>query len=290
MAEPLDLETDDIGYDRDGPVAYVTFDRPEKHNALTGEMTTAFRRALLHADDSDEVRAIIVTGAGDEAFCAGGDLEDHMPGIEVGGDDGDAGDEDEESDEGEGGIMFRHDHLTTPIVAAVNGYCVAAGMEFLQATDIRIAAESAEFGLQEPRWGLSPMGGSHVRLPRQIPYCRAMEFLLTGDLFSAEEAADAGLVNRVVPDGEALSAAEDVAAKIVRNSPFAVEKIKETVVRSRYREEEAAFRLETEIAEDVYDHEEAAEGLAAFAEKREPAYAIDWTPSRRDDGEDRDED
>ena len=110
-----------------------------------------------------------------------------------------------------------------------------------------------------------------------------MEFLLTGDLFSAEEAKDAGLINRVVPDGEALVHAEDIAAKIVRNSPFAVRKIKETVVRTRYAEEEQAFRLETEIAKDVYDHADAKEGLTAFSERRDPDYAINWTPSRRRD-------
>lgn len=275
MDKELKLETDHIEYKQDGPVAYITFNRPQKHNALTREMSVGLRQALLHADDSDEVRAIIVTGEGDEAFCAGGDLEEYMPEIEVGA-----------ADESDDSIMFRHDHLTTPIVAAVNGYCVAAGMEFLQATDIRIAAESAEFGLQEPRWGISPKGGSHVRLPRQLPYCRAMEFLLTGDLFSAAEAEDMGLINQVVPDGEALSTAEDVAAKIVRNSPFAVEKIKETVVRSRYLEEKEAFHLETEIAKEVYDHEEADEGLAAFAEGRDPTYAIDWEPSRRVEDDD----
>jgi enoyl-CoA hydratase len=168
--------------------------------------------------------------------------------------------------------MLRDEQITTPIVAAVNGYCVAGGMEFLQATDIRIAAESATFGLQEPRWGICPMGGSHVRLPRQIPYCRAMEFLLTGDLFSARRAADAGLINEVVPDGEALSRAEEFAASIAENSPFAVQKIKETVLETRQMVEADAFRVETEHAREVFEHEDAREGLSAFAEDRDPSF------------------
>lgn len=266
----MDLETDHVRCEIDGPVAYVTIDRPERHNALTAEMSAGLRTALTETDDDEDVRVVIVTGAGDEAFCAGGDLENHMPDVEVnGGEDGD--------------LMFRHRDLTTPLVAAVNGVCVAAGMEFLQVTDIRIADRSARFGLQEPRWGLSPMGGSHVRLPRQIPYCRAMEFLLTGDLFPAEHALEAGLINEIVPDGEALDRAEEVAASIVENSPFAVRAIKETVQRTRSRPEAEAFRIETELAKPVYDHPDAAEGMDAFAEDRTPSYAVDWTPSRREE-------
>ena len=264
----MDLGTDNVRHDIDGPVAYVTIDRPERHNALTADMSTALRTAVSEMDENEAVRVIIITGAGEEAFCAGGDLEEHMPDIDVDGD--------QNSD-----LMFRHRTLTTPIIAAVNGYCVAAGMEFLQVTDIRIADRSAQFGLQEPRWGISPMGGSHVRLPRQLPYCRAMEFLLTGDLFSADHAREAGLINEVVPDGEALNRAEEVAASILKNSPFAVRKIKETVEKTRSRPESEAFRIETRIAEQVYDHSDADEGMSAFAEDRDPSYAVDWTPSRR---------
>ena len=218
--------TEGLRYETDDTIAYVTFDRPDKHNSLTPEMMQAGARAIHDADADDDVRAIVVTGAGDEAFCTGPD-----PDIEPDEDD----------------LFLRHDLVRTPIIAAVNGLCVAGGMEFLEATDIRIAAESARFGLQEPRWGIAPIAGSHVRLPRQVPYCRAMEFLLTGDLFPASHALEAGLVNEVVPDGEALERAESVAASIAENSPEAVQRIKETVHRCAGRRPDDAFRLETQL-------------------------------------------
>jgi len=265
----MKITTEKIQYEEDGPVAYVTLNRPDSHNALTMEMIRGLRKALTGADENESVRAIIVTGAGNEAFCAGGDLKNTMPEID--------------ENEGEGDIMFRRETITTPLIAAVNGYCIAGGMEFLQATDIRIAEANAEFGLQEPRWGLSPRGGSHVRLPRQIPYCHAMEFLLTGELFPAEHAKEVGLVNYVVPDGKSLERAEEIARSIVENSPFAVKKIKETVLRAENLATEEAHQLERDIGETVYDHPEATEGLRAFEEQRTPEFASEWTPSRSEE-------
>ena len=257
------MAIDGIRYEVEEPIAYVTFDRPEKHNSLTPEMMRAGARALHEADADDRVRAIIATGAGDEAFCTGADLGETIE--EATGDDPDVEPDDDD-------LFLRHNPIRTPIISAVNGFCVAGGMEFLQATDIRIAAESARFGLQEPRWGITPVAGSHVRLPRQIPYCRAMEYLLTGDLFPAEHALDAGLINEIVPDGETMERAEEIAGSIAENSPAAIRKIKKTVQRAAGRPTGDAFRVETQIAREAFSTEDALEGPRAFLEDREPPF------------------
>lgn len=255
--------TDSLRYEIDDGTAYLTFDRPEKHNSLTPEMMRDGARAIHDADADDDVRAIVVTGAGDEAFCTGADLEETIPDVVEG--EADLGPDDDD-------LFLRHDSVRTPIIAAVNGLCVAGGMEFLQATDIRITAERSRFGLQEPRWGIAPAAGSHVRLPRQLPYCRAMEYLLTGDLFSASHALEAGLVNEVVPDGEAIARADEVADSIAENSPTAVRKIKETVHRCAGLRPDDAFRLETQLGEEVFATEDAKEGSRAFLEDRNPSF------------------
>jgi enoyl-CoA hydratase len=244
----------------------LTFDRPDRHNALTPAMMTAGAQALRAADRDDEVRAAIVTGAGEAAFCSGADLGETIP--EATGDS-------PEVHPGEDDLFFRHERLDLPVIAAVNGLCVAGGMEFLQATDIRIAAERARFGLQEPRWGIAPVAGSHTRLPGQIPYCEAMRFLLTGDLFPASHAREAGLINEVVPDGETLARAHEVADSIAANSPHAVRKIKEAVQRCYGRRPGEAFRIEHDVAMEVFGHPDAEEGPRAFVEDREPAFRPD---------------
>jgi enoyl-CoA hydratase len=260
-----DSGADGIRYEIDGDTASVTFDRPEALNAFTPAMMRAGARAIHDADGRDEIRAIVVTGAGD-AFCAGADLAETIP----------RWTEDPthvEPDEAD--LHLRRDVVTTPIVAAVNGDCLAGGMEFLQATDVRIAAESARFGLPEPRWGVSPVSGSHVRLPRQLPYARAMEYLLTGGIFPAEHALEAGLVNDVVPDGESLARAEAVVDEIAQNSPHAIGKIKETVLRCDDKPLDDAFRLESEIGRAVFAHQDAVEGPRAFVEGTEPSFRPD---------------
>lgn len=259
----MTTSTERLRYETDGTTAYLTFDRPDKHNSLTPAMMQAGARAIHDADADKDIRAIVVTGSGDEAFCTGADLEETIP--ETTGPEPDIGPGDDD-------LFLRHELVRTLIIAAVNGLCVAGGMEFLQATDIRVAAESARFGLQEPRWGLAPVAGSHVRLPRQVPYCRVMEFLLTGDLFPASHALEAGLVNKVVPDGEALERAEAVADSIAENSPEAVQRIKETVHRCAGLRPDDAFRLETRLGEETFASAHAKEGVEAFTEGREPSF------------------
>jgi enoyl-CoA hydratase len=160
--------------------------------------------------------------------------------------------------------------ICKPIIAAVNGFCIAGGMEFLQGTDLRVAAENATFGLGEVRWGIIPTGGSHIRLPRQIPWAVAMELLLTGQTIDARRAYEIGLVNQVVPFDQLLPASLQLAEKICKNGPLAVRTAKEIAVRALALE--PGFVLEKALGARVFASEDAKEGPRAFTEKRKPRF------------------
>jgi enoyl-CoA hydratase len=168
--------------------------------------------------------------------------------------------------------LLRNHRLRKPLVAAVEGHAVAGGTEILQSTDIRIAGESARFGLAEVTRALFPVGGSTVRLRRQIPYTKAMEILLTGDTLTAAEAERIGLIGRIVPDGQALAEATRIAERIARNGPLAVQAIKRSVQATEGLPEEEALKVELEIGLPIFGTADAKEGTRAFAEKREPRY------------------
>ena len=169
-------------------------------------------------------------------------------------------------------MLLRTYDLFKPVVAAVNGFCLAGGMEMLQATDIRIASTNASIGLSEVKRAIIPAGGSLVRLARQIPYCKAMEILLVGDAISAEEAHRCGLVNYVVEPDELMPTAEKFARQIAENGPLALKAIKEGVVRTTGIPLEDAVKLELELGRQVMKSEDAKEGPRAFMEKRKPRY------------------
>ncbi|WP_254861540.1 enoyl-CoA hydratase/isomerase family protein [Halovivax gelatinilyticus] len=255
-----------VRYTAEGPIATIVFDRPSRRNALTREMVETFLASIRAAEERPEIRAIVVAGA-DGDFCAGGDIDELIPAYVDDIDDESFGPDDELF-----AFALRYESISTPIVAAVTGACIGAGMELLHATDIRIAGESAEFGHQEPRWGLFPAGGATVRLPRQVPYCRAMEYLLTGDRFDAEHARQAGLVNEVVPSADVRDRARTVAESIAANSPTAVAAIKSSVVGGLDRRMTDAFALEAELAREAWTSADAAEGIAAFREGRPPSF------------------
>ena len=260
--------TDHLLVERDGHIVTVTMNRPDARNAWSGEMLAAMADAWDMIDGDPEVRVAILTGAGG-SFCAGADLK-AMSSARKTGDDG-------FSDKVRGADlafkgMLRSYRLRKPLIAAVEGVAVAGGTEILQASDIRIAGESAFFGLAEVRRALFPIGGSTVRLRRQIPYTKAMEILLTGDTFSAAEALKLGLIGRVVPDGQALAEAHDVAERIARNGPLAVQAIKRSVQETEGLPEEEALKIELEMGLPVFASEDAKEGPRAFAEKRDATY------------------
>ena len=166
--------------------------------------------------------------------------------------------------------MLRDVEIYKPIIAAVNGFCIAGGMEMLQGTDIRIAAEHASFGIGEPRRGLFPGGGSTVKLPRQIPFPWAMEILLTAEPISAQKAYHYGIVNEVVPLPDLMPTAMRYAELICKNGPLAVRKVKESALKGLGLPLKEALEQEMVYAGDVFSTEDAMEGIHAFQEKRAP--------------------
>jgi enoyl-CoA hydratase len=265
--------------ERRGHVLIVTMNRPHARNALSGPMLALMRQAWDEVDQDPGIRACVLTGAGG-AFCAGADLKamarDH-PGDRFSG-----GTSNGAAAAGAGGAgrqdmtvlepLLKGRRLTKPLIAAVEGPAIAGGTEILQATDIRVAGESARFGISEARWGLFPLGGSAVRLTRQIPYTIAADLLLTGRHITAAEARDIGLIGHVVPDGQALPRALEIADQVAANGPVAVRAILETIRVTEGLPENEAFKLEAALGMSVFTSEDAKEGPRAFAEKRTPQF------------------
>jgi enoyl-CoA hydratase len=257
--------------ERQGHTMVITMNRPKRYNALTGAMLARMYDAMVEACADDDVRSIILTGA-EGNFCSGADLRAMA---------GDAEDTDSEIDVAARMAddpdlpykgLLRHYQPSKPLIAAVEGVAIAGGTELLQGTDIRVAGESARFGVSEARWSLYPMAGSAVRLRRQIPYTHAAEILLTAKHITAEEAARIGLVGHVVPDGEALAKALEIAETINNNGPLAVEAILRTLRETDGMTEREALAHEFEYGQAVFASEDAKEGPKAFAEKRTPNF------------------
>jgi enoyl-CoA hydratase len=246
-----------------GHVLIVTMNRPEARNALSGPMLAGMTAAWNQVDTDPEIRVCILTGAGG-AFCAGADLKAMTTSH--------PGDSARSMDLSVIESLLKGRRLTKPLIAAVEGPAIAGGTEILQATDIRVAGESARFGVSEPRWGLFPLGGSAVRLVRQIPYTVAADLLLTGRHIKAAEAKELGLIGHVVPDGQALDKALEIAEQIAANGPLAVQAILRTIRESEGMHENDAFRLDAKLGMAVFQSEDAKEGPRAFAEKRPPQF------------------
>jgi enoyl-CoA hydratase len=257
------VSTEHLLVERDGGVMVLSMNRPEARNAFSSEMLGRMDDAWVEAEGDPAIRVVILTGSSGH-FCAGADLkamfnpDPNDPFAKRFAEDADLAWK----------ALLRHRRFSKPLLAAIEGSCIAGGTEILQATDIRVAGKSAKFGISEVRWGLFPLGGSTVRLRRQVPYCRAMELLLTGDHFTADEALSMGLINRVVPDGEALNVAREIAARIAANGPLAVQGVKRSVQETEGLTETEALKVEMEIGLGVFASEDAREGPKAFAEKR----------------------
>ncbi|MFH8609833.1 crotonase/enoyl-CoA hydratase family protein [Streptomyces sp. NPDC018029] len=260
--------TEHLSVRREGATLILTLNRPEAKNALSLAMLVGLYDGWVEADEDDEVRSIVLTGAGG-SFCAGMDLK-ALAGKGMEGEryrDRLTADPDLHWK-----AMLRHHRPRKPVIAAVEGYCVAGGTEILQGTDIRVAGESATFGLFEVRRGLFPIGGSTVRLPRQIPRTHALEMLLTGRPYSAAEAAAIGLVGHVVQDGAALDKALVIAEQINACGPLAVEAVKASVYEAAEMSEADGLAAELKRGWPVFDTADAKEGSRAFAEKRPPEF------------------
>lgn len=258
-----------IRYEKDGAVATITLDRPPARNALSPEMLCRLADALVDVESDAAVRVAILTGAGDVAFCAGGDLATTIPLLTGKRAPADAWDRRLLDDPlVASASSLREFALSKPLIAAVNGACIAAGAELLLATDIRIAATHATFAWPEVSRGVIPFAGSMVRLPRQLSYCQAMELMLTGEPIDAAEALRIGLVNRVVEASALMAVARAMALRIAANAPLAVQQVKRTVRAATGLPLADGFRLEDEAKRIIFATDDAAEGPRAFVAKR----------------------
>ncbi len=256
-------------YEKRGHLAICTFNRPEKKNALSIEMLVRMADAWDEADRDHDVRAIILTGKGG-VFCAGSDLGAMRSGQWSADDQWLKRMKDNPDLHWK--ALLRHYLTTKPLIAAVEGYALAGGTEILQGTDIRVAGQSAVFGVTEVQLGLFPLGGSSVRLRRQIPYTIAAEMLLAGRRLSADEALHYGLIGHVVADGKALEKAIEIGEQVASNGPVAVQAVKRSLIENDGIPAKEALARSLEIGQPVFKTKDAIEGPTAFMEKRKPIF------------------
>lgn len=260
-------DSPDLLVDIDGPVMTVTLNRPEARNAFSPDMLVRAADAWKQLDEDPALRVGILTGA-EGTFCSGMDLK-----ALAGGMSDDVQARWSEDPDMHWKALLRHFRPSKPIIAAVEGWCVAGGTEILQATEIRVAAEGAQIGISEVRRGLFPLGGSTVRLQRQISYTNAADLLLTGRTITAQEAKEIGLVGHVVPDGQALAKARELADMVAANGPLAVKAVLKSMRETAAMSEADGLAHELTIGEPIiFGTKDAKEGPRAFAEKRQPVF------------------
>jgi crotonobetainyl-CoA hydratase len=258
MPEPVRAEATD-------GVLTITLDRP-KANAVNASTSLALYDAFARLEADPDLRVGIVTGGGEKFFCAGWDLKAAAAGEEV------------DADHGPGGFagLTELHHRSKPVIAAVNGLALGGGFELVLAADLAVAAEHVEFGLPETGLGIIPDAGGVLRLPRRLPRPLATELLLTGRRLAAREALDRGLVNRVVPADQLLSAATELAARVVRSAPLAVAAVLEVLAATEAGSVEAGYALMRSGQLTTYTamlgSDDAREGPTAFAERRQPQW------------------
>ncbi len=255
---------------RDDHIVVITIDRPEAKNSLDLYHFRDLAKAWHDFRDDDDLWLAIITGT-QQCFMAGADLKTYIPQVtklakEIASGEVTEIDGCKLSDGTE--AVLRNVKLYKPIIAAIDGPCVAGGMEMLGGVDIRLATRNARFGVMEPKQGLFAGGGTTVRLPRQIPYPAAMEFLLTAEPLPAERAMALGLLNELVEPDELMDRAFWWAGRILANGPLAIRATKESVLRGLAVTMKEAYKIEQELSQMVFASEDAKEGPKAFAEKR----------------------
>jgi enoyl-CoA hydratase/carnithine racemase len=244
-------------------VAYITINRPDAMNAMDADVYAELSKAWIDVRDNPDVWVAIITGAGEKAFTAGADLKSMITRTP------------EKAEfwlTQKDMILNRGLEVWKPVIAAVNGYCLAGGMTLLFATDVRIAAEHAVFEISEVKRGILPGNGGTQRALRQLPYAIAMEMLLLGRRLTAQEALAYGLVNTVVAAKDLMPTAEQYGRRLCENGPLALRAVKELAIRSQSVPLEHGLRLEQAFQEFLRTTEDAKEGPRAFAGKRKPAY------------------
>jgi enoyl-CoA hydratase len=264
------MDYENLRYEQDDHVVTLVYDRPEQHNAISSEMARELHHAWERFRDDEDAFVLVITGAGETTFSAGWDLQDASELDEVG--PWDAFRTSIYADPGPCGYTRRVD-VFKPVIAAVNGYAFAAGLETALLADIRIAAENAEFGALERRWNIVGGDGMTVRLPLVVGYAKAMELIITGRRIDVHEAERIGLVNEVVPRGQALARAQELAREIAALPQGAIRSDKESVVRGVGRTLEERLRIEAELTVSMFMRRDSHTiGAAAFKAGRKPEW------------------
>lgn len=246
-------------YEKKENIGVLTINRPQRMNAISNELTSELKKFLDEIENDDELRVLVITGAGDKAFVAGADINelvdrDALIGRRVS----------RQRQE----IFSRIENLHVPAIAAINGYALGGGLELALACSIRVCSDKAQFGAPEVKLGIIPGDGGTQRLPRLVGLGRAMEMILTGDFIDAEEAYRIGLVNKIVPHEKLMEKAMELAKKIASRPPLAVRYAKETVNRSLEGSTVSGFALESFLHALSCTTEDKKEGVSAFLEKR----------------------
>jgi enoyl-CoA hydratase len=257
-AADLPPASEDVLVRAENGILVITLNRPDQRNAVNGAVAAGVAKALDQLDSSPELRVGVLYGVG-KGFCAGMDLKAFA-----------AGEQTRDPVRGFGGIVERPP--AKPVIAAVEGFAFGGGFEIVLACDLVTAGKSAQFGLPEVRRGLAARGGGVFRLPRRLPHALAMEYIMTGAPLAAARAAEFGLVNRLVDDGQALNAALELAAQIAANAPMSVRASKQVAIESADWPLAEGFQRQREYLEPVFASQDAAEGVAAFRERRDPVW------------------
>jgi enoyl-CoA hydratase len=251
--------SDEVLVDVADGIMTVTLNRPQAKNAANRAVAEGIAAAMDELDSNDDIRVAIITGAGG-SFCAGMDLKAFVSG-------------ELPMVEGRGFAGLTEAPPKKPLIAAVEGFALAGGLELMISCDLVVAADNAKFGIPEVKRGLAAAAGGLIRLPKQVPSRVAMEMALTGDFIDTTRAESIGLVNRVVPAGTALDAAKELAATICANGPLAVQVSKQVMVESAEWSSEEMWQKQQQLTQPVFSSQDAIEGATAFAEKRAP----NWT-------------
>lgn len=255
-----------VEFERRGPVAWVTLNRPQRGNTLISESFLLLTAAWDEIRRNDAIRVAVLTAVGEQDFCCGGDIGEFISPLSDSAFAG-AAPRDQVSR-----ALLLDAPLPKPLIGAINGRALGGGTELVQATDIRIASSTATFGLPEPKIGIVPGAGSLVRLARQVPYAHAMHLLLTGDSIDAETALRWGLISEVVAPEALLERAAILAERVAANAPLALARIKEVVHETHSMEWERAHEIELRATNAVLATADAKEGAAAFLAKRRPEF------------------
>jgi len=249
----------EVEFELQDGVGIITLNRPEAKNSLNAAVMDGLRSAFARVSADSAIRVAIITGA-NGMFCSGMDLKAFARGEKIDG----------------SGLPFSSQNrllLEKPLIAAVEGYCLAGGFEVALACDLIVASETAKFGLPEVKRGLAAAGGGLVRLPKQAPWRVALELILTGEMVSAQRMEQHGVVNRLAAEGGALDAALEIAAIIAGNGPLAVAASKRVMLESLALSEDEALLQQAVHIGPVFASKDAKEGATAFAEKRRPIWS-----------------